>query len=215
VLPVPTGLGPTIPVSLTRANLRTPEADPMKAPEIKEYLRRCGVTVHHASQLPVAEDGTPSVAVFLETTLDQYELARASLLRLPQVERVVRSGAAASVLFVFGGRPDAVTALLAPSPPPPTDLLEYVDARSSRHGRPGPDRSPQRHAAGPPGDREAEQRKVGATHHRDLGGTAVLGAGRFPHRHLPQRAGRGIVAQEVTGALPHRLVRDRHHAVAC
>jgi hypothetical protein len=57
----------------------------MEARHIQAHLRRCGVVVHHAARMPPTPDGRPAVVVFLEAGLQQYELARRCVLKLPGV----------------------------------------------------------------------------------------------------------------------------------
>jgi len=96
----------------------------MEALDLQIYLRRCGVVVHHAAQMPPAADGRQAVVVFLEANLGQFELARYCALRLPGVLEVSFSGYSRAIMYVIVAEPGGRS------------------ARTRRPGAPGP--NPQR-----------------------------------------------------------------------
>jgi len=71
----------------------------MDPEEIKSWLRRCGIVVHHAARMPPGADGRQAVVLFLEVTLQQHELARACALRLPAVSSISFSGLSRGVMY--------------------------------------------------------------------------------------------------------------------
>jgi hypothetical protein len=77
----------------------------MEPLDVRSYLRRCGVVVHHAARMPATLDGRQSIVVFLEGNLGQFELARECALRLPGVIEVSFSGYSRAIMYVAWTEP--------------------------------------------------------------------------------------------------------------
>lgn len=101
----------------------------MQARYVQGHLRRCGVVVHHAARMPSTADGRESVVVYLESGLQQYELARRCVLKLPGVIGVTFSGHTPSIMYVFGNGPGG------------SDRRHRPEQLRAKPG-PGPGRSP-------------------------------------------------------------------------
>jgi hypothetical protein len=83
------------------------ESDPMEACDVKVHLRRWGVVVHHVAKMPSGPEGRPSLVVFLEGTLGQFDLAHRCALRIPGVVSVTFSGHTRAIMYVHGRRQNA------------------------------------------------------------------------------------------------------------
>jgi hypothetical protein len=117
----------------------------MEARYVQLHLRRCGVLVHHAAPMPASADGRRAVVIYLEAGLQQYELARRCVLRLPGVIGVQFSGHTPSIMFVFGAEPGGRAARInGVRPPGPKDPGQREQRREPImvKGAPGPVKSP-------------------------------------------------------------------------
>jgi hypothetical protein len=125
----------------------------MEARYVQLHLRRCGVVVHHATEMPTSADGRQAVVVFLEGGLQQFQLARRCAIKLPGVIDVSFSGHTATIMYVFGAPPrNPATQQRPPEAPEPgpeqrSATARPVDLRPSGTGpetkrAPGPVRSP-------------------------------------------------------------------------
>ncbi|GLY14456.1 hypothetical protein Kisp01_14710 [Kineosporia sp. NBRC 101677] len=72
----------------------------MDAEELASMLREHGVTVQRTSPLPRALTGESAVAVFLDPTRNQRELARGCVMQLDGVSSVKFSAITPWVMFV-------------------------------------------------------------------------------------------------------------------
>lgn len=112
----------------------------MEARHVQLHLRRCGVLVHHVAPMPSTSDGKQTVVVYLEAGLQQYDLARRCVLKLPGVIGVAFSGHTPTIMFVFGAEPGGRKALVngsAPKPNPPRQQEQSRDQIKVRRA-PGP-----------------------------------------------------------------------------
>ena len=82
---------------------RSETALPMRAlsHKVMVYLRRCGVVVHQVTPMPTPANGERSVVVFLSKTMDQSDIARKAVLRVPGVQRATLAGYSPTVMFVY------------------------------------------------------------------------------------------------------------------
>jgi hypothetical protein len=225
--PIPssrTGPGPLVDLPPVLAGRGHPErhptslrkAGPMEASDVQIHLRRCGVVVHHAAQLPRDCDGRQTVVVFLEASLGQFELARRCALRLPGVVDVSFSGHTRAVMYVIkaesGGRSGAGR---SPRPVSPAARRARAIRRSGLGQRSGSAGGPERDTAGPSIDDEIQQRKPGSGNEGDLRRHSIRGSRRVSHRHILQPIGGSRELEVVPRALAHGPIRKRYRICGC
>jgi hypothetical protein len=89
----------------------------LEAGELVFYLRRCGLVVHHAAEMPGPLDGSyHAFVVFLEANLGQHELAAECAGRMSGVFNVAFSGHTKSIMYVLSSSPTAAAACEGAAP---------------------------------------------------------------------------------------------------
>ncbi|HST80705.1 MAG TPA: hypothetical protein VLL08_03065 [Kineosporiaceae bacterium] len=116
----------------SRTGPATPPPSPLAVEDVTAHLRKCGVVVLHAAQMPTPRDGRQVVVVFLDGDLDQVDVARQSAKRLPGVLDVMFSGYNQAVMYVIASPAYSDYPATAPHPHPGAPMNSALRKRPGR-----------------------------------------------------------------------------------